>query len=225
MKFKMPTMPTTKKGKVILAAKIVGVLLGARLLLGGGAVAIKRFIGQAYGPDGLPTPWRRKPLGLSSTATIGESGCMLCSLNTAYNALTGEDLNPDAVQDLIIGAGGGFMGEELILEVAASSLGLVAPDSMRIHPRTGHSKAELAAAMDDALSQKGLALVHVDASASGAGQHFILCHGKSGGSYLCADPATASDTLIGVDDLIGVAMWGSTPRTYNVVGVAPVFST
>lgn len=194
-----------------------GVVIAAAVVLRHRVVSVGRYFWQGA------RPWGPMQLGNGGTS-IADGGCALVSFTHASNALYGADLDPVDANALVLDAGG-FSGSLLVFPTAAAALGLRAPDSERIHARSGASVDELAARIDHALSGGGVAVVNVDRSYGGQGAHFVLVTGRRGGDFVAIDPAGDGDVNpfeITIDraTLTASSTWNRHPV---VVGVAPVY--
>lgn len=199
--------------------------LGAGGVLG--AVWFFFFRGRTHSIDFLKqadAAWSKTLLGTSSSDTIGEAGCFLTALVMAVNSFTKDTLTPDVAQSAALSVDKtSFSGANLNLAVAADSLGIYAPESERVHD--GGSADDIRAAIDHALSHRGMAIIHVAMDFSTQGEHFLLVYGKSSGQYLVADPAPGDSVIIDPDSLTGTSDWGYKTYNYKVVGAAPVYAS
>lgn len=191
--------------------------VGALTLLVGRRAMIT--IPQLY-KQGGDAPWADRDVGFGSLP-MKAVGCLETVVTMASNALAGTPFDPGDVLDITREAGA-YSGSNMILEAAASSVTLNAPESERIHAGHGAALADLVALMDHALSKGGMAAVNVDAhSPSGDGTHWVLVRGKQGGLYLAADPATGEQITIDPSSMRASSTWNNNPY---VVGVAPIYA-
>lgn len=160
---------------------------------------------------------------------IGGAGCVLVSLTMAARELGSRpDLIPPHANTACVIAGA-FAGDELIVPKAALALGLFADHE----PTLGlPSDLGLVTALETALAG-GMALVRVDVSFDGKGDHTILATKRlDDGRIECLCPAIGPVTLSA--DLRATADWGHHEgegaarkwvpnlKTYRVVGVRGV---
>jgi len=208
----MQVLETVKKKWAGLPRWAKWLVVGVGVLaLGGGAAGLT----VSALKQGNPL-WSSKQLGTGSL-TIGRAGCFLTALTIVANRLAGKVLTPDVANDIIVGANG-FAGSNLNFVVAAQALGVRASESDRIRTGAGTFSA-IKNAVDRTLDRGGLPIVHVDRTRDATGDHFIVIHQRlTDGSYKAMDPANGKDITLS-SALTGM----SDSKTYQVVGVAPVF--
>jgi len=117
------------------------------------------------------------------------------------------------------------MGASIISGIAATALGLTITG--RIEPalanRSVSGVSNMRATIDRTLSSGGLALIRVDYDLSTADtNHTVVCFGRDGSGYLCADPAGGKQITLSSS---GLFVQRTPTKTYAAVGVAPVFRT
>lgn len=164
--------------------------------------------------------WRDIVLG-SGPARCGAAGCVACALTAAAVRIAGRDLNPgSAILDLI-NAPGAFVGDELVVPVAAPVLGLDA-GPLVVDPD------EIVAMIKRATGDGGAALVRVEVTGPGLAQaegHTILGVTDAGPFIECLDSACPSQqgvqegwSAIAWATLQNASpmLWNKVPRTYTV---------
>ncbi len=192
--------------------------LGVFAVLGGGGLLAGKRIKQFFWQGSAP--WGSLLLGFGNSS-IASAGCLLTAMTMAGNALAGSDFTPDETNE-IVKAGNGFTGSELIIPTAADVLGMRAGTRT---PVNSSSVGQMVGAIDQALSNNGLAIIHVAKNlVTNTGEHFIICHSKTSQGYACADPATGADTFLSPSSLTGTANWNGSSVSYKAVDVAQVFS-
>lgn len=72
------------------------------------------------------------------------------------------------------------------------------------------------------LDDGGLVMLHVDKTADGIGDHWILAVRLERGVIIYRDPATARQTSLSWHTLAGTSMWAGHEKRYRVVGVRPI---
>jgi len=124
--------------------------------------------------------------------TIRQSGCCLTALTMAAGKITGEQgLNPRIANERIRAAGG-FSGADLLLDRAASTLGVKVTGRSAI---TSCNSEKLYGQMDQSLAEGRPILAGVDyksgnSSGMSNADHFVTITGKNpDGSYRAIDPA------------------------------------
>src|SRR5690606_32638445 len=113
---------------------------------------------------------------------------------------------------------GAFYGSGLIVERAATALGLVLVDRVGAPGRATPTLEQMLALTREALDAGGVAVLHVDHDARAGGDHFILVYSRAGDGYLAADPAPGTNIVLD-EALSGTSLWGTTVRSYTPVGV------
>lgn len=164
-------------------------------------------------------PWAPKPVG-DSTQSFAHVGCFLTSLTAATNMLRGLTLTPDGVNATLVKHGRCFIGADLILQTAATVLGLRADEKTRLRRGAQPTLAALKARIDETLLAGGLCIIDISYDGGKSHAHFVLCYGKdAAGDYLCMDPA--GGVLIELNASLFAQR--TTTKTYLGGGVAPVF--
>lgn len=74
-------------------------------------------------------------------------------------------------------------------------------------------------AIAEALRDGGLVMLHVDKTADGKGDHWVLAVQLENNSLLYLDPATAQTNALSFATLHGKTLWDGVPKQYQCVGV------
>lgn len=168
------------------------------------------------------TRWHHLALG-HGPSTIGRSGCVLTSLVIAARQLaTRAGLTP-AQANLQLLVARCFVDDRLLVDRAASTLGLAI--KTRESTAVGDSADKHAAAVRASVSC-GVALVRVDHTGDSVGDHTVVAIGISddGVNAVILDPAAGLVTL-DLATCTCVAWWGRTHLVhYSVTAVQPVVS-
>lgn len=173
-------------------------------------------------------PWRDVNIG-TSTAKIGQVGCLISCLAMVTNRLRGTTFNPLDVNEIGKRTPGAFNGANTNMTVLAPAMGCEAPDRLRLRRSTGATIDQLRQRAVDTLQRGGLPIFHVDYNRNVkqdfVGDHFIACVGvlnipEYGVTFLCADPATGNIRPLFAETMTGPGLGGT---DYLVVSVAPVF--
>jgi hypothetical protein len=153
-------------------------------------------------------------------------------MTMASNFLRGTTLTPDVANDLCV-TSGAFVGYFLIVEKAAESLGIYAPDAMRLRGKIGDQAIPIK--IRDVLTT-GIAILHVNHNLELSrgeypqGAHFVLALRRvtipTGlARFECLDPTPrkARVWFNDADTCTGTTQWGMVQKTYRAVGVIPIF--
>ncbi len=128
--------------------------------------------------------WGQAILG-SGKRTIASSGCLLCCLVMASNAMRGTNVGVIQANEMILGAGG-FAGSGLNFRKAAKVLGLD-----QVYVGQYYVKEAAAAIANGDLAVFGIDYKEGSSSGLSDADHFVLGVGVDGsGSWRIADPAT-----------------------------------
>lgn len=168
--------------------------------------------------------WGLTLIGNSSGSTCASVGCVVTSLTMAVNALRAKSFIPP---DLRPGGAAGLTtfnytpgSAAMVLETAAERLQLKIAGRVRSSARDAAGLANMRRLIDDALAKKGLAILRIDYDPSSpADNHSIVCFGKFGSEYFCADPA--GGVSIALDQNLFCQRTSS--KAYFCNGVAPIF--
>lgn len=211
---------------------VVGGVATLAYLISKGTGGGVNVIPQAFYPDGRHTPWATTPLGFGTT-TIGVGGCVLCSINMAWNKFNPDSpLDPIDVNDLFKQTPGAFSGSSLNTETAANGIGLLMPSNERIQdPHSGmpdaHRLTAMCAILDLSLSKGGGSLLRVDHDRDIAlvGDHTLFVYGKDSSGYLAGDPALGRSITLDsrLQGSAGIGYGAHLP--YQGVGVAAIYNS
>lgn len=158
-------------------------------------------------------------------STIGRGGCLLTCLEICRRELLKNGPADVSAANKRCLAADAFAQDRLIVEKAASALGLDAPSADRVYAHDADD-AHLASALVDAVT-KGLAILHVDhdsgkPNGDASGDHFIVAVAKAADWVQCLDPACGR-VVLDFPSLRGLATWGNNDiRKYRVVSLIPV---
>lgn len=128
--------------------------------------------------------WGQAILG-SGKRTVASSGCLLCCLVMASNAMRGTNVGVIQANEMILGAGG-FAGSGLNFRKAAKVLGLD-----QVYVGQYYVKEAAVAIANGDLAVFGIDYKEGSSSGLSDADHFVLGVGVDGsGSWRIADPAT-----------------------------------
>lgn len=161
--------------------------------------------------------WGADILGFGTT-DLSDGGCLITALTVGANSLNGTSITPKQANTLCKNSRA-FDGSNLIVPTAATALHIQAPVDKKV---VGGSTQSMKDALDAALDQGGMAIMHVDFTGDTQGDHFILIHSRQNGSYIASDPALGTPIPIG-QDLTGTATWGKQNiKKYTPVAIIPI---
>lgn len=194
------------------------------------------ILGQNYGPGAngkkVRMPWALKALG-NGDNTFAAAACVFMSILMAFNAFNPDTpLDPLTANDLLKKANAFLPGSSAMnSQRGANALGMSMPDNERIidsgGPLTAVKLNSMRNIIDNCLARGGLVLFRVDhdRDLNLVGDHSTLIYGRSGDTYLCADPALAETIKINRSNLQGPAgaTWG-THIPYQGVAVSAMYN-
>lgn len=164
-------------------------------------------------------------------STIGRKGCLVASVAIATSGLAPATFTPSGVNDAAR-KGGGFVagtGSGRLPQMAAS-VGLVAPDALRVRdldPSVPAEAARLRQVIDCALAEAdgffvggGFCIINVDHTGDDRPDHFLVIVRRNGNGWDAIDPA-CGDVFI-ANDLTAEADWKGKRKHYVVLGAAPI---
>lgn len=201
-------------------AVVGGSVLGATLLLGGGAAAGVIVARQVRGLIQNDSRWGKQQLG-GGTSTLGAGGCLLTAFTMVANALAGKNLLPPDT-NAICRSAGCFVNNSSNLDAAkaAAALGLTMGTRIRNEPSRVDDMVAVARAV---LAGRGLGILHVTHDNDVDGDHFIVVNGTTAsGGFTAVDPVNGK-TLTLDNRLCGASSWGRITKNYSPTGIMALF--